>query len=79
MSAFNYSKNILKGMNTVEDLVKNGMFHEILPEFTANFWLANDQRNEKELRVLSGIMDKIIDDLKAGNSFVLDRVKKSGK
>ena len=72
-----YSKNILNGMNTVEGFTEE-MFHVTLPEFEKNFWLAHDQKDIKQLRVLNETMNKIIDDLKAGNSFVLDRVKAKG-
>jgi hypothetical protein len=72
---FNYhAKYILKGMNSIEDMVGK-MFHEVLPEFEKNFWLAHDKKDVQSLKKLGRIMDKIIDDLKAGNSFVLDRVK----
>jgi len=63
-------------MNTVEDIVKNGMFHELLPEFEENFWKAHEQKNVQVLITLNETLNKIIDDLKAGNSFVLDNLKK---
>lgn len=78
---FNYhSKYILNGMNTIENLVGNDtMFQDILPEFESNFWAAHDKKAIRDLINLGRIMDKIIDDLKDGNSFVLDRVKKTLK
>lgn len=73
---FNYhAKYILKGMNTIESLTGE-MFQKILPEFESNFWKAHEKKAVRELITLGQVMDRIIDDLRAGNSFVLDRMKK---
>ena len=69
-----YSNNILKGMATVENFTGTKLFHEVLPEFDVNFWEAQGQSNVKALRVLNEVLNKIIDDLNAGDSFVFDRL-----
>lgn len=70
-----YSKTILKSMNTVEDITGK-MFHELLPEFEAIFWIAYGAKHTKAMIELNELLNKIIDDLRAGNSFVLNRCKK---
>lgn len=75
---FNYhAEYILKGMNTIEELTGE-MFQNLLPEFESNFWLAHDKKAVRELIILGQTMDKVIDDLRSGSSFVLDRMKEKG-
>lgn len=73
-----YSTDILKGMNTVEELT-GSPFKTVLYKFEGIFWLAHDQGSIKILAELNEVLKRIIADIKDGNSFVLDQLRAKGK
>ena len=59
-----YSKNILQGMATLEELVGE-MFQNIDAEFEKKFWLAYDSKDMKALKQLNALLNLTIDNIRS--------------
>lgn len=60
-----YTKNIIKSMNALEDLLGK-MMSDIDADFESKFWLAAYNADLKSLKQLNALINLTIDNIRAG-------------
>ena len=62
-----YSKNILKSMAAMEDLLGK-MFQDIDAGFESKFWAAHDHKDMKALKQLNALINLTIDSIRSNRN-----------